>query len=128
MNKTKRITLATFKSFMKKNEGKLFIQCISSFDGMTDCVEYAPKSARVFKPIEKRIPSEHDYIYGIEKGRTREEIEARTAMNENTLGYHGIWLVRDSRDSFTPYEDDQFIGYDVYNCCGSFIVATPKRI
>ena len=33
-----RITLATVKSFMKKNEGKLFVKAKSSFDGMVDCV------------------------------------------------------------------------------------------
>lgn len=48
----RRITKATFKSFIKKNYGKLFMQHISSFDGMSDMVEYLPQSKRVFKKAE----------------------------------------------------------------------------
>jgi len=83
----KKITKATFKSFIKKNEGKLFIQCVSSFDGIFDGVEYV-----------------HD-----------------------TLGYNGIWLVGGSRDYFTAFDNGDFTGYEVYNCCGSFIIATQKQ-
>lgn len=126
MNK-KKITKSTFKSFIRKNDGKLFIQCVSSFDGMTDCVEYAPKSARVFKVLERKAPSVWDYRHGEEKGIAREEIERRIINSENTLGYQGIWLVGSSRDHFSPYEDENFTGFEVYNCCGSFVVAVKKE-
>ena len=36
--KTKKITMATLKSFIRKSES-LFVLTESSFDGMTDCVE-----------------------------------------------------------------------------------------
>ena len=32
-----KATIATLKSFIKKNQGKLYIKKKSSFDGMTDC-------------------------------------------------------------------------------------------
>lgn len=35
----KKITLATLKSFIRKNATNLFCQTRSRFDGMTDCVE-----------------------------------------------------------------------------------------
>ena len=34
-----KTTLATIKSFVRKNEGNLWINVKSSFDGMTDCCE-----------------------------------------------------------------------------------------
>ena len=60
-----KITLSTFKSFIRKNEGKLFIKCKSSFDGMTDCVEQ--NSNATFRPIQKLerkgpfVRSEHSF-------------------------------------------------------------------
>ena len=47
----------------------------------------------------------------------------------HTLGVNGAWFVGDSRDYFTAYDDGQFSGYEVYNCCGSFVLAvkTPDR-
>jgi len=38
----------------------------------------------------------------------------------------GAWFVGQSRDGFSPYEDANFKGYEVYNCTGSFLLATPK--
>lgn len=122
----KKITKATFKSFVKKNEGKAFIQFVGSFDGMSDCVEYTPAAQRKFVPLQKDTVSESDYTYGAEQGRTREEVEARFFSDENTLGYKGIWLVNNSRDYFRAYEDENFIGINVYNCCGNFTIAIPK--
>lgn len=46
-----KTTKATFKSFVRKNEGKLFIKCTSSFDGMTDCVEQNHNTA--YRPLVK---------------------------------------------------------------------------
>lgn len=121
-----KITKATFKNFVKKNTDKLFIQYESSFDGMSDCVEFVSQKDRKFRLLKKKKPTEQDYIYGKERGISREEIENRMASKENTLGYHGIWLVGSSRDHFSHYEDDNFIGIEVYNCCGSFIIAITK--
>lgn len=95
-------TLATLKSFFRKNEGKLFIAVKSDFDGMVDCV--MPCSGK-FKPATK---------------------SERVHQISNDLGYNGVWLVGSSRDHIKPYYDDDLIGYEVYNCCGSWIVAVSK--
>lgn len=124
----KKITKSTFKSFLKKNEGNLYIQYESSFDGMSDCVEFVPSNKRKFVPLEKATVRDADYQYGAEHGRTREQVEANFFSNENTLGYSGIWLVNSSRDHFRAFDNGDFQGIEVYNCCGSFVIATPKRI
>lgn len=121
-----KMTKSTFKSFLKKNEGKLFIQHESSFDGMSDMVEFVPSAKRKFIPLEKKTLSDMDYRIAEERGTSRERLEDCTFNSPNTLGYIGVWLVDSSRNWFKPYEDDQFQGIEVYNCCGSFIVATPK--
>lgn len=99
MNTTtvRKITLATIKSFVKKNEGNLWINVKSSFDGMTDCVE---SLHRGFKQATK---GDH---------------------YENSLGIQGAWFVGQSRDYFKEYHDPIFDGFEVYNSCGSFILAT----
>lgn len=100
----KKITKTTFKSFVKKNEGKLFIQVQSDFDPMVDCV--MPNNDKAFKKLEKK--------------------EGTTYQLDHDLGYNGIWLVGSSRDWFEAYEDDNFIGYEYYNCCGSALVVIKK--
>lgn len=35
----KKITMATLKSFIRKNAGNLYVKELSSFSGYTDCVE-----------------------------------------------------------------------------------------
>jgi hypothetical protein len=92
-----KITKATFKSFVKKNPN-LFIKVKSSFDGMTDCVEQL--SGGFVKATNAHYPC------------------------DNNLGIQGVWLVGNSRDSFRPFNDGKLSGIEVYNCCGSFIVAT----
>lgn len=101
---TKKITRATFKSFVNKNRDNLFILNKSDFDGMQDCVS----------ACENRIP------------RKAEPKPDSGYCSENTLGINGIWLVLDSRDWFNPYEDATFKGIEVSNCCGNFIVAVIK--
>jgi len=124
----KKITKTTFKSFLKKNAGNLFIQFISDFDGMSDCVEFIPSNQRKFVPLQFNQPSDSDYRYGVERGRTREEVEHGVLNDENTLGYSGVWLVNNSRDSFRAFDDGEYEGINVYNCCGQFTVAIAKRI
>lgn len=92
-----KITMATIKSFIRKNEGKLLIRCLSDFDGMTDCVQ--PHSGpREFHPAQ---PGEHS----------------------NSLGVQGAWFVGGSRNNLSPLNENGFIGFHVYNCCGSFDLA-----
>ena len=103
----KKTTLATIKSFVRKNKDNLFIQVESSFSGMTDMVER--KDNPTFHAVDA---AEVDFD------------------DKHTLGISGFWLVNQSRDSFAPFDDGEFIGYEVYNCCGSTVIAvkTPAFV
>ena len=101
MNTTKKITMATLKSFLRKNKGKVYIQVKSTFNGMQDMVT----------PVDDN---------GFQIG------EETIKCTSNTLGLQGIWIVGNSRDRINKYEDDIFNGFYIYNCCGSFSVAVRK--
>ena len=96
-----KITRATLNSFINKNRDKLWIKCESSFDGMVDMVTQDQHAE--FNFAQETIRSV-----------------------KNTLGINGLWLVGQSRDYFTAYEDAEFKGIDCYNCCGNAIVAVRK--
>ena len=98
-----KITKATIKSFVKKNRENLYIWEKSRFDGMYDCVMQTQST----------------------KFSKAQNLDSSIMLN-NTLGISGLWLVGGSKNSFYHYEDDNFIGIEVYNCCGSSIVAIPK--
>lgn len=102
--KAKKLTLASLKSFIKANDGQIWIKNISDFDAMVDCV--MPCNDAGFRKAEKKECTEYSY-------------------NHN-LGYYGIWLVNGSRNNFSHYNDGIFTGIEVYNCCGSFIVAVKR--
>jgi len=97
----KKITLATIKSFIRKNEGKLFIRCNSYFDGMIDGTSYHENPQ--FVPAQK----------------------ANCHDNYN-LGIAGAWFVGGSRNSFAAVDEGGFIGYSVYNCCRDFDLVVKK--
>ena len=102
--KTKKTTLATIKAFIRRHRGKdLHIKRLSDFNSMTD---------------------------GVERLKERDFEEARDSDRprwiDADLGILGAWFVRGSRDHFESYDDGWFSGYRIYNCCGSFILATPK--
>lgn len=97
---TKKITLATLKSFVNKNKEQLYLKVESSFSGMTDMVE------TIEQPFSKA--------------------EAYDGNLKNTLGFRGIWLVGSSRDYIKTFENDTFKGFAVSNCCGDFLVAIKK--
>lgn len=100
----KKVTRATVKSFMARELkiGNLFVKKNSTFDGMVDCV--MPCEGASFKHITVTEMTE----------------------NVNTFGIPGVWFVGSSRDYFTEYADADFIGYEVSNCCGDFIVAMAR--
>ena len=95
---TKKITRATIKSFIRKND--IYINVTSSFDGMTDCCQ----------PVNG----------GFTKAQKTDEYV------ENTLGVRGAWFVGQSRDYFEAFEDDTYKGYKVYNSCGRFYLGIEK--
>ncbi|AHK11367.1 hypothetical protein F132_20 [Flavobacterium sp. phage 1/32] len=100
---TKKITLATFKSFIKKNKEVLLINQVSKFCGMSDMVEYSKEEAFT-------------------------KVKEADGNLKNNLGIVGLWLVGSSRDYFTAYEDEKYTGIEVYNCCGSQIIAIAKEV
>ena len=100
----KRTTLATFKKFLRQNQGNLFINNQSDFDGMTDCVTECKGNMRKVEYAE----------------------HANEYARPNTLGIKGVWLVGDSRDYFDTFEDDVFVGIRCSNSCGSWSVAIIK--
>jgi hypothetical protein len=93
--KTKKITMATLKSFIRKSES-LFVLTISSFDGMTDCVEQ----------------NNNQKLLAVSK--------------ENAIGIQGVWCVGSSRDWFSFYETETHYGIKVSNSCGCGILMTIK--
>lgn len=99
-----KVTLATLKSFLKKNEGKLYFQEHSRFDGMQDMV--AANNKPVFKSAV---------------GKFNPEDKAQ-------LGYpYQIWCVRGGRDSLVKVtvvdQNGTYEGIYCYNSCGSWTVA-----
>ena len=100
----KKVTLATFKSFVKKNSDRLYIQTHSKFDGMVDCVMPVEDS---FKPA---------YV-------NPADVNANDAWYRRTLGINGVWIVGESRDCFAEFEKNGYRGIEVYNACGCFSIA-----
>ena len=99
-----KITLTTIKSFIKKNQD-LYIQNLSDFDGMVDCV--MPTSNQDFKPAI-RIPLRED------------------TYNDNHKGIKQAWFTLGGDDRFSPFENETYKGYEVRNCCGKFRLAIKK--
>jgi len=98
----KKITLATLKSFAKRNQENIFTKELSSFDGMTDGVEYNPNA-----------------------NWSKTEINPEKS-NYYKTGIQGVYTVGSSRDYFSLYEDEKFTGIRIYNCCGTSILAIKK--
>ena len=94
----KKITRATIKSFINKNE--IYLKTKSKFDGMTDGCE--PCYAQSINKAERVEPTKYN------------------------LGIKGAWFVGSSRDYFNAYEENGYTGYEVYNSCGTFYLLTPK--
>ena len=81
--------------------GNLYISCKTSFDGMVDgCTSCSDKGFKPVTMIDSNLSS--------------------------TLGISGAWFVGGSRNLFNTYEDENFTGIEVYNCCGSFVLAVKK--
>ena len=93
-----KFTMASVKSFVRKNKGNLKIKVGSTFDGMIDGVSYNRDAT--FVPVVE----------------TEQNIK-------NTLGIQGAWFVGSSRDYVDPIEvDGKLVGFKCFNCCGSFVV------
>lgn len=95
-----KVTMATVKSFVRKNQGKILIKTKTRFDGMYDCV--MPTEKNDFEPAQKE------------------------GFESNTLGIRGAWFVDGGRNLLTPFDKDGIVGFEVYNCCGSFTIGVKK--
>ena len=98
----KKITLATIKSFIRKNEGKLFIRCRSYFDGMTDGTSYHKNPQ--FIPVQKA-----EYY------------------DKYNFGISGAWFVYSSNNFYSAIDEGDFVGYSIGNCCKDFDLAIKKN-
>jgi hypothetical protein len=98
---TKKITMASVKSFVKKNFNGLYIKLDGSFDGMIDGIDWKKDSQFVKADLD-------------------------TQHYEHTLGIKGAWFVGRSNDFFTKIENESFEGIKVSNSCGYFTIAIKK--
>lgn len=96
-----KITATTFKAFIEKNRENLFVRVRSAFDGMTDGCEAC---SNIWEPAKASNLKNSD---------------------SHTVGVQGVWLVGQSRDSFTAKIENAMIVISVYNCCGAFAVGVP---
>lgn len=110
----KKITRATFASFVKKNRPNLFVFTASKFDAMQDMVDstsekgFKAATARTFWNSDEQalVPCKED--------------------DRNHFGLDGVWLVGGSGNWFQAFENEEFKGINVYNCCGEFTIAVKK--
>jgi hypothetical protein len=79
-----------------RKSNELYVLVESSFSGMDDCV--MQNNDQKWIPVSK----------------------------ENALGIEGAYIVGGSRDYFAFYQDGQMFGIEIFNSCGSSILATKK--
>jgi len=96
----KKATIATVKSFVRKNNNNLLVEFKSSFDGMTDGLVYSNDGFQKAKTTDNHV--------------------------KHTLGISGAWFVGRSRDYIQPIETKEIFGYKISNSCGSFTIAIQK--
>jgi len=107
---TKKITVATVKSFIRKNRSNLLINVKSSFDSMQDMVtesrnkDFFPARARTYYKDQQEVEVSQD--------------------DKHTLGVSGVWFT--GRDMCERFETETHIGFEVYNCCGTWRVAIAR--
>lgn len=98
MAANKNITAITVRSFVKRNEGKVFIKKTAEFDGMTDCVEQVSDNWH-----------KAEYCLNIRRG----------------IGLQGVYII-DGRTYYYAYEDSEFVGYRYSNCVERGIIAVKR--
>ena len=108
----KKITIATVKSFIRRNRSTLLVRVKSAFDGRQDGVRDHAASAYA--------PAACCETYCHETGR----YVPASADSRDTMGIMGVWFT--GRDSCRPIETETVRGYEVYNCCGTWSVAVAK--
>lgn len=99
METTKKITKATFKSFVKKNIANLYAVCFSDFDGMCDCV----------MPTERKLMKVTSFDF---------------SRGYGDCGMPNVWLCGGGDDFFNEITYKGMHGIECFNCCGSWAVLT----
>lgn len=74
--------------------------------------------------IKRQLKNENLYIKN-ENNDWRKALAAQIHTDYNQ-GVSSAWFVRGSRDYFTEFANDLYIGYEVSNSCGSFILAMKR--
>lgn len=96
--KPKKFTMASVKSFVRKNKGNLKIRVKSTFDGMVDGLVFDRNPG--FVPVKET-----------------------TFHLEYTLGITGAWFVGRGNDYVDPIMNgDAVVGFKCSNSCGNFEV------
>lgn len=100
MNTQKKITKATIKSFIRKNKDEIMVLHTNRFDAYCDGV----------RPVSEPF----------------ERVEFRIENGKEVPSYLSVPL--DIRHNiFKPYNKNGMIGFEVYNCCGTYVVAIPQK-
>jgi hypothetical protein len=101
----RKFTIASAKKFIKANQNNLLVKFESTFDGQIDGTSFNR---------------------GAQFDTATVDFDDRCASNNH--GVIGCWFVGSSRDMLTPFEDNEMIGFNVYNSCGSFSIAIKKEV
>lgn len=98
--KTKRITVTTVRAFIRKNQGKIFINVKLIFDGMQDGM--AAKNEGFLPATET------------------------TDNVENTFGIMNAWFTSGT-NYIVYYDSENYTGFSISNACAHFILAIKKE-
>lgn len=100
-------TIASVKSLIKNHPDKLLFRSKRSFDGMIDGARY--NSDKSYRPLlETKLDN--------------------NKLEKYNLGYCGVYFVSGgSKNYVNVIDNDEVIGYNVYNCCDSFDVVISKK-
>lgn len=101
----KKLNKNHFNNFVKKNAENLYMIVYQDFNGMVDMVE------KVDQPEFKKVVKV--------QFQPCRDVLLRDAGDKLKIAF------RDG-NSFDPYENDEYQGIEVYNCCGKFVVAVKK--
>jgi hypothetical protein len=97
VNEMAKTTLATIKSFIKKNSNNLYLMRYHKFDSSYDGIRLDPNPAF-------------------------EQVTYNPVSDSHRLGIDGAWFTYGG-NNFTPYDDGVYKGFNVYNCCVNFVIA-----
>ena len=101
----KKLNKNHFNNFVKKNAENLHMKVYAHFNGMVDMVENVEAPA-FSKVVKVQFQEWRDVVL-------------RAANDVSKIAF------RDG-NSFDHYEDAEYQGIEVYNCCGKFVVAVKK--